>query len=263
MGKYDCMYVGDGCTSGRIMLYQEQACGSCLKDHERAPGDGNVKDRKAQAKRNAKNKASGKRKEIDAIHNGKKKAKKEEAYRLEAQSELGAALDAELTDEEAKQIVQTVVFQDPMVAEFITAASTENPDSGYAGFTGCPKIEDESVRFLWAHNSTPVVQPIDPANDSRASKTSGFLTEANARKLATWTPEPIYQTNNRLNIKKVEYWTQKLLEESLDLPLGVRLWRVAGAGGGQDKRSDIGKVYKLFFTKLIDSPAKLGLRVVE
>ncbi|KAG5189229.1 hypothetical protein JKP88DRAFT_253021 [Tribonema minus] len=236
MGKFDCMYVSDGCISGKIMKYKQQACGSCIKKDGRAPGDGNARYRQAQKTANQKRKANGKWKEDNDISNARKKAKREAAYRLEAQNH---DLDRELTDEEAQEAVATCVYTDSMVAEFIKASTTDELISGYFGFTGCPSTDDEAIRFMWAHNSRPVVQPLNPATDPRASKTSGFLTEANARKLATWTRKPLYQTNNLLNIKKIEYWAQQALDH---LPLGVKLWRVPGAGGGKDKRCDIGSV---------------------
>ncbi|KAG5186873.1 hypothetical protein JKP88DRAFT_244055 [Tribonema minus] len=265
MVNKDCMYAGKGCSSGKTQPLLNMACRSCIKDG-RVAGSGNVTHREAQAKRNADYKASGERKQFDDIHNARKKAKKEAAYRQEAQNQLGAALDDELTDEEAQEVVATWVYTHSMVANFIKQSTTDEPISGYFGFTGCPSIDDEAVRFLWAHNSTPVVQPLHPATDARASKTSGFLTEANARKLATWTQKPLYQTNNLLNVKKIEYWSQQALDH---LDLGVKLWRVPGAGGGKDKRCEIGKVcceigkvYKLFFTQLNDTPEALRLMVV-
>ncbi|KAG5179494.1 hypothetical protein JKP88DRAFT_326478 [Tribonema minus] len=221
-------------------------------------GRGGGRTATAKAKAEEKRKASGKGAAQIAISNGRKKARREAELREEQQSVLGSILDPEITDEEAKQIVIDQVYTNPMVAEFIAASTTDQKIPGYFGLTG-GTIKKEAVRFLWANNSRPVVQPIDGASDPRAGQ-KGFLTEANARELVEYTPEPLYSSNNVFNVNKVEFWAQKLQDH---LPLGVKLWRVCNAGGGEDQRAGVGKLYKIFFTKLRDTPENLQLRVVE
>ncbi|KAG5183266.1 hypothetical protein JKP88DRAFT_241438 [Tribonema minus] len=207
---------------------------------------------------NKKRKASGKAKENNNTLNARKRAKREAELREEQQRVLGSGLDPELTDEQAKEIVMNQVYTNTMVADFMAASTTDNPISGYFSITG-RLIKEEATAFLSNTNRRPVVQPIDGASDIRAGY-KGLLTEANARLLVEYTPEPLYSSYNILNINKIEYWAQKLQDH---LPLGVKLWRVCNAGGGQDTRAGVGKLYKIFFTKLIDTPEALRLKVVE
>ncbi|KAG5187536.1 hypothetical protein JKP88DRAFT_254067 [Tribonema minus] len=236
------MHVGKGCSSGSNQSFRESACLPCRKAG-RAAGRGNGEKKKHNKKYTPKS-------------NAQKKANREAELREEQQRVLGTDLDAEITDEQAKEIVMNQVYTHPMVAEFITASTTDQQKiPGYFGITG-RTIKKEHVRFMWANNSRPVVQPIDGASDPRAGQ-KGFLTEANARLLVEYTPEPLYSSYNIFNVNKVEYWAQKLQDH---LPLGVKLWRVCNAGGGEDERAGVGKLYKIFFVKLRDTPEALRLR---